>query len=37
MLACLNLERNYIGMKKEEKYINFINQRVTEHKLILSI
>jgi len=34
-LACLNLERNYIGIEKEDKYIDVINQRITEHKLML--
>lgn len=35
-LACLNLERNYIGIEKEQKYINIINHRINEHKCILN-
>lgn len=34
-LACLNLERNYIGIEKEDKYIKIINQRIDEYKFIL--
>lgn len=30
-LACLNLNRNYIGIEKEEKYINVINERIGEY------
>ena len=31
-LACLNLNRNYIGIEKEEQYINKIKIRINEYK-----
>lgn len=34
-LACLNLNRYYIGIEKEEKYIDKINQRINEYKSTL--
>ncbi|MBL1211497.1 site-specific DNA-methyltransferase [Geminocystis sp. GBBB08] len=34
-LACLNLDRHYIGIEKEEKYIKVINQRIDDYKFIL--
>lgn len=34
-LACLNLDRHYVGIEKEEKYIKIINQRIDEYKFIL--
>ncbi len=34
-LACLNLDRHYIGIEKEEKYIKVINKRIDEYKFIL--
>lgn len=30
-IACLNTERNYILMEKEEKYFNIINDRIRKH------
>ncbi len=33
-LACLNLDRYYVGIEKEEKYIKIINQRIDEYKFI---
>ena len=31
-LACLNLNRHYIGIEKEEKYISVINERIGEYQ-----
>lgn len=30
-IACLNTNRNYILMEKEQKYINIINKRIEKH------
>ena len=29
-IACINLNRNYIGIEKEEKYFNIANERVNQ-------
>ena len=31
-IACINTNRNYILMEKEEKYFNLINDRIAKHK-----
>jgi len=31
-IACININRNYILIEKEEKYINIINERIRTHK-----
>ncbi|MFN5895076.1 MAG: DNA-methyltransferase, partial [Dolichospermum sp.] len=31
-LACLNLNRHYIGIEKEEKYIQVAQRRIEEYK-----
>jgi site-specific DNA-methyltransferase (adenine-specific) len=34
-IACLNTKRNYILIEKEHTYIEVINKRITEHKLLI--
>jgi len=31
-IACINTNRNYILIEKEEKYYNVINERIALHK-----
>lgn len=31
-IACINLNRNYIGIEKEEKYVELANDRIAEYK-----
>ena len=35
-IACLNLNRHYIGIEKEKKYIEKINTRIEQHKSNIS-
>ena len=30
-IACLNTDRNYILIEKEQKYVDIINKRIAEH------
>ena len=32
-IACINTNRNYILMEKEEKYFDIINNRIEKHNL----
>ena len=36
-IACINTNRNYIGMEKEEKYFNIIQDRIANHTQQLKI
>jgi site-specific DNA-methyltransferase (adenine-specific) len=33
-VACLNTNRNYILIEKEQKYFDIINERIEKHKLL---
>jgi len=37
VLACINLNRDYVGFEFDEDYYNLANKRIEEHEVMISL